>query len=367
MKESKGWHNFWGGVYTENDVSDDISPLDKVFKVLRELYPKEPRILYHYVKKASANYVLETGADIFCRHTSYQNDPYEICTGCVEFVKYCHKTELLPSAHAQMMENLLRYDLESPRVKEISSIIGNTINSPTKPYVFCVTPNADSPYQWRNYTDRRSGGYCYCFDGDKLHATVRETRRKSQNQVLLLEPCFYVGQDDDTIERIFSALAEGFSQEINAIANGQYCPEAWMRLRGAILTVAPLIKQHKWAHEKEWRLIFVTGTCLKTEQYLRSGLSEFCGHPINLMTAIKISPHGDSHGLQEYLEGKLCKIANDNSIPVIERSSISKSITDYYVKTEVEPDKQYEEYVLGQSKDSEIMSQEEFLTHVMKR
>ena len=322
---------------------------------------KVSSILYHYVRKDKASYVLKPKADISCGHTSCQNDQCEICTGCSAFIEHCHKMQLLSSSQLQILMSLLRYNLILPELKGMELLNGLPGNPPAMPWIFCTTPNDDSPYQWRNYTDRKEGGYCYCFDVGKLEKTIRRRNEQHKDSALILLPCLYLGKDDDAIGQIFSALQKDLQHDIS-IVKGCENPsmvdqQVWNRLQGAILTVAPLIKHRKWEHEEEWRLVLTRGCNLSAEQYLSSKLSEVCGHPIKLMTAIKVSPQGDAPKLREYIES-----LNRDASRLVATSGINSSVVEHYIKLEdYKLDPRYEDYILCQPIDGEVLSQTEFL------
>ena len=357
--------HFEGERCNRPDIDDSNQwSLNNTYDALNELKlrPDLPTVLCHYVSKGKSSHVLKPQADIYCGHTSCQNDPCEICTGCSEFIGYCRKMQLLPSFHLQILMDSLRYNLISPQLKGLPFVNGLPYNPPAMPSVFCTTPNDDSPYQWRNYTDKKDGGYCFCFDFKKLNEAIRMQRDQYKDSVLILSPCFYVGQDDDAIEQIFAALVKDLQQDISIVKDTEnpsmVCQQIWERIQGAVITVAPLIKHHRWAHEKEWRVVLIRGCNLSTEQYLPSNLSKVCEHPINLMTAIKVSPQGDALKLREYIES-----LNENASRLVTASKVNRTVVEHYIQLENDKlDTRYEEYVLRQPIGGEVMSQEEFLT-----
>ncbi len=364
MEKSAQLRYFEGERYNRPDTDDCKWLPDNTLNALCQLKHRHglPSVLHHYVRKDKSCYVLKPEADISCAHASCQNDPCEICTGCNAFIEYCRKMQLLSSSQLQILMDLLRYNLISPQLKGTPLLNDQFCNPPAMPLIFCTTPNDDSPYQWRNYTDRKEGGYCYCFNVGKLEKAIQRRNEQHKDSVLILLPCFYLGRDDDAIGLIFSALQKDLQHDISLLRETENLSMADQqvldRLQGAILTIAPLIKHRKWEHEEEWRLVLTRGYDLSAEQYLPSKLSEVCGHPINLMTAIKLSPQGDALKLREYIES-----LNRDASQLVTASGINSSVVEHYIKLEYHKlDPRYEDYVLRQPIGGEVMPQAEFLS-----
>ena len=259
-----------------------------------------------------------------------------------------------------MLRQLLRYNFLDSRFKGLAGLAKFT---PTMPYLFSVTPNEESPYQWRNYTDKKNGGYCFCFDYHGFYQALRDRRRGEVNVALLFAPCLYIGLNDGSIEELFLALLDDYKCEFEKYSRCNdplSLPKLVQSLQGGILTIAPLIKHCKWAHESEWRLILVPGQTSCDAQYRPSGLSDtfHCSHPIDLMTSIKISPHGNTRDLRKHAES-----INIEAKPLLEESLVDKSFARHYIVLDSDKlNEAYEEYVLNHSKDAEIKSQDAFLS-----
>ena len=366
MEKSVQLRYFEGERYNGPDAGNCQWVLDNTFDALCQIKRSHelPSGLYHYVRKDKSCFVLKPDADISCGHASCQNDPCEICTGCIAFVEYCRKMQVLSSSQLQIVENLLRYNLILPKLKGMPSLNDRASYPPAMPWIFCTTPNNDSPYQWRNYTDRNEGGYCYCFDVSKLEKAIQRRNGQHKDSVLILLPCYYLGRDDDAIEQIFKALLQDMYRDISMLREAKHPStvdqQTLNRIQGAILTVAPLIKHRKWAHEQEWRLVLIRGCNLNAEQYLPSQLSEVCEHPINLMTAIKVSPQGNERKLREHIES-----LNDGVSRMVTASRVSMSVVEHYIKLEDDKlDMRYENHVLSQPIGGDVMSQAEFLAEL---
>ena len=337
-----------------NRFVDNGKGLDEFYDVLTKLCQTVPNKLYHYVRKDSAFHTLAKN-DIFCGHTSRMNDPCEVCLGCIEFVKYCRHKAVLDEKHLQALENILRADLAFARLQNQYPAF--------MPYIFCMMPEEEAVYQWRNYTSKENGGYCFCFDGAKLNDAIRLVRgKKDGTSTLLLLKCFYVGKDDDAIEQIFDALVrylniplQMFAKESDPLDN---IPNL-ICIRGILFTIASLIKDKKWANEKEWRLILIPSPTSCDKQYSGIGLTDCKKIAVKLMSSIIISPHGNQTSLKENL-----KRLNPYASKIASDSCIDKSVVDnYIIIQDGNLDRQYEEFVLDalrNNRQGRIISQEEF-------
>jgi hypothetical protein len=312
-------------------------------------------MLYHYVRKDSASHTLVKG-DIFGGHTSRMNDPCEVCLGCIEFVKYCRHKAVLDEKHLQALENILRADLAFARLQNQYPAF--------MPYIFCMMPEEEAVYQWRNYTSKENGGYCFCFDVAKLNMAIRMARREMNGaSTLLLLKCFYVGQDDDIIEQLFDALVRYLNNHLRIFANETdplvNTPNL-IRIKGIIFTIASMIKDKKWANEKEWRLMLIPGCTSCNDQYRGMQLKDCKKAAVQLMSRIIISPQGNQNNLKENLKRlnpDAAKIAND--------SCIDKSVVENYIAIQDRClDRQYEEFVLnelGKNRRVKVISQGEYI------
>ncbi len=338
-----------------NRFVDNGKGLDEFYDVLTKLCQTVPNKLYHYVRKDSAFHTLAKN-DIFCGHTSRMNDPCEVCLGCTEFIKYCRRKAVLDEMHLQALENILRADLAFARLQNQYPAF--------MPYIFCMMPEEEAVYQWRNYTSKENGGYCFCFDVAKLNEAIRMVRRKMDGaSTLLLLKCFYVGQDDGAIEQLFDALVGYLNKPLQIFAKDAAPLNNISNLiciKGVIFTIASLIKDKKWANEQEWRLMLIPGCTSCDKQYKGIGLTDCKKAPVQLMSMIIISPHGDQTSLKENL-----KRLNPDAAKIAIDSCIDKSVVDNYIAIQDKYlDRQYEEYVLevlGKNRQVKIIPQEEYV------
>lgn len=333
-------------------IADNIGSMIDVINTLR---PTNFYEVFHYVGRDKAEYILSNDSDIFCGHSNFMNDKQESWQGCLVFLE--HLKKVLSAKPYRVLETNLR---------EISAIAKLTTSgySYFMPYIMCVTPQKDSAYQWRNYTDKQKGGYCFGFNLKSLRDTIEQRNKKfNMYSSVFLAPCFYIGEDDALIEsfmrEFIGSVAKSELKTIEDRFKSAECTQAIIDTIGAIFTLAPLFKDKKWRREREWRLILKKAHVAVNQRYVRSHLSDICEHPFNLMSSITLSPHGDQAELLQYLYSKL-SVANS----IVLSSMVSKYIAEYYI-TPKEIDKDYEEDVLAKLEKDEaysIVSQEEYRT-----
>ncbi len=329
--------------------------IGSMIDVIRELRPITCDELFHYVSIYKAQYLLKPDADFFCGHCNFMNDKLESWLGILLFLKYL-KPKLTDNAY-----HVLAYNLRENSSRARLSTSGYSY---FMPYVMCFTPEKDSIYQWRHYTDQKKGGYCFGFDVAKLKDAIH-TRQSRFNRLsgLYLVPCFYTGEDDKLIDKVMANFIEYVAKEDiehfqNYLLTGYELP-CLSRIMGAIFTLAPLFKDRKWKRERECRLILKKSPVIIGEAYAQSYLRDVCGHPFNLMESLTISPHGNNAELRYNLESRIACPPK-----MIKESKIGKIATDYYITPEcLNP--RYETYLLKEFEighdPCKIMSQAEFL------
>ncbi len=333
-----------------NGIAENIGSLIDAMNALRPMNCDE---VFHYVSRDKAEYILGNDSDIFCGHSNFMNDKQESWQGCLVFLE--HLKKVMSAEPYQVLETNLR---ENSAMAKLTT----SGYSYFMPYIMCVTPQKDSAYQWRNYTDKQKGGYCFGFNLKSLRDAI-ERRNKKFNMYssVFLAPCFYIGEDDSLIEsfmrKFIGSVAKTELKTIEDRFKTAECTQAIIDIIGAIFTLAPLFKDKKWKREREWRLILKKAHVAVNQRYVRSHLADICEHPYNLMSSIILSPHGNEAELLQYLSSKLAA-----AVGVISSSKVSKPIVDYYI-TPVEIDKDYEEDVLAKLEKDEaysIASQEEY-------
>ena len=259
-------------------IADNIGYMVDVVNSLRPTIGEE---VFHYVSMDKATYTLRPDGDINCGHSNFMNDHLESWQGCLEFLKYIKKR--LSPAPYQVLETNLR---ENSAVAKLTT----SGYSCFMPYIFCVMPEKDSVYQWRNYTDKQKGGYCFAFNLNLLRETIRcRNARYGTFSSMFLAPCFYIGEDDDLIDTFMNTfinvIARAELKDIEANFGTTKGIPSILNVISAIFTLAPLFKDKKWKREQEYRLILKKSPVIVGERYVRSHLSDICEHPFNLTTS----------------------------------------------------------------------------------
>lgn len=331
-------------------MSLDVKIKDMIH-VMNELRPLPSMELCHYVGLEKSKYILNANSDLFCGHSNFMNDKNESWSGCRLFLR-CLQQVLPSKPYAALADNL--------RENSAMAKMNGSGFSYFMPYVMSLTPNEDSAYQWRHYTDNQKGGYCFRFNVNLLRCAIQKRNKYNEYSALYLAPCFYIGEDTSLIELFMAKFINCAQEELTDIRTNfrtkkEVC--SFRSLIGAIFTLAPLFKDRRWRREHEWRLILTKRPMVIGEQYARTRLSEICGHPLNLMTSITISPHGNQSELRWNLESKFAFPPE-----FIEPSGVNRTIADYYI-THEPINSAYEEYVVARAninKSSLIVSQDEF-------
>ena len=330
-----------------------MNSLGVMIDKINRLRPITGDEVFHYVSMDKSKYMLNPQGDIFCGHSNFMNDTLESWTGCLEFLKYLKKN-LSPEPYSVLEYNLRENSAQAKLTTKGYSYF--------MPYVWCVMPERDSVYQWRNYTDKQKGGYCFGFNLNLLQKTIEcRNARYGMFSSIFMAPCFYIGKDDDLIDAFMTAFIGEVADDLKNIQDNFQTGkdvQSICNVIGAIFTLAPLFKDKKWHREQEYRLILKKAPVLIGQSYERSHLSDICEHPYNLMSSITISPHGDRSELIHNLQSQIAIEPKK-----IFYSEINRTVTDYYISQEKINSDYEEKYVLectSKDKTASIMSQEEY-------
>ena len=220
------------------------------------------KALYHYTAKGNAKYIVGDNAVITCKHTGLMDDVGEVREGT--YILTEHIGSRYPDKAKAIKEELDKAWDEYEKFRQLSranwQTYEDTGNRPldmimhVMPHIFCVTLQADAPYQWRNYTDKKDksiGGYCFSFNADKLGSAIKRrndaelTKVDGNMSALQLMPCFYKEIDDMKIMRLADSLVQDIERDLIVAST----IENMTRILGAIFTVAPLIKNRKFYRE----------------------------------------------------------------------------------------------------------------------
>lgn len=208
------------------------------------------RVLFHYFPKDAVDFLVGPDADIACTNSLYQNDSSEIITGVNIF--------------AAWLENNVGYS--KPHIKAIVEKIGGLLKMsknlfPAAPYIFCLTAEEDKPYFWCKFA--KGGGYAVGFDTAKLTNSINaicERNIKSgvkPHRIMYLMPTLYAKTNADEIIKYFWLLYEQKRSAFDAYAKGSPSADC-NEVLSQILIGASVVKDEKFAVEREWRLVLVS-------------------------------------------------------------------------------------------------------------
>lgn len=311
-------------------------PNSQIQNTINKLRPIIPAKLYHYCAKEDLKYFLGTEGEISCRHATAQEDRYEVWEGCRAF------KEFIKSRYGQThrVYQLLTDELV------FSSVLGDIEHhgcSPLKPFTFSFTGQVDAPYQWKHYTGPQ-GGFSIEFDTIKLIDAIKILARERFTDVLyLFAPCFYREVNEDEIRCLNQALLCEHVEDFNAVSveiDRNVLAAAVADIRNKVFAVAPLIKQKKYRHEQEWRLVMKYSVSPMKER-VSSGISSVIGGLGDIITGIMLSPQGDEEELSRVFD--LRSIKKDLRL---QKSSLDCSVVENYIEANnISTD--YEDYVVA--------------------
>lgn len=361
-------------MYEKN--SPNSYDLPSVVKVLGT-FKKNYAVLLHYAAKGCVKYLLGKRADIVCKHTALMDDVGEVKIGTYLLTNYLgvrypdvanwlemfldeawREYERMPHGGWDEYED----DADHPVRNMILHLM---------PYVFCLMPERDSPYQWRNYmdkSDRTVGGCCFAFSTRRLQGAVKKRNAKlavDSNSVLYLGPCLYREKDDENIELLAYSLMVDLESDLKTF---NCSLQSRHRVLGAVFTLAPLIKDERFFREQEVRLMLVSPALSS-----KNGAKELIVParrstdfrliellPIDLLKSIMLSPQGDKAKLCRQI-ARLCP----PSKKIVVKSQIDESVIKNYITLNTPLRDEYEAYViesLAKDRTIAVMSQEEFLS-----
>jgi hypothetical protein len=195
---------------------------------------RKPRILYHYTSGSGLICILESRS-IWATNIRFLNDSTE----------YNFALNLARSAIQERIDKARnKFDLGLYTV--LAERLAGNIQAEV--YVSSFTENPDQLSQWRAYSPA-TGGYAVGFASKSLIPRGEEPNR-------FLARCAYDGDSQsDLISDLLQAVA-GFAED-NARGNTQdgVFRESFKLLGRLLPRVAPLLKDHSFFEEQEWRLV----------------------------------------------------------------------------------------------------------------
>jgi len=138
--------------------------LDALLKTIERYKPEQSRALFHYCKPSTLRKLFELGGELFCTNAACLNDDREIVEGRERFLDFLNNECSFSASVINMLRENILLNLG------VGSTARSIYNS-VCPWVFSMSEEEDSPYQWRHYTDMHSGGYCVAFNTELLPAS----------------------------------------------------------------------------------------------------------------------------------------------------------------------------------------------------
>lgn len=300
-------------------------------------------VLFNYFPMGSLEYLIGTEADISCASSLYQSDPSEIITGVNMFAAWLEHTVNYPLSH----------------IKAILETIGSLLKMgknlfPSSPYIFCLTAEDDKPYFWHEFA--KDIGYAVGFDTAKLNSAINAICEREINsgvkphRIMYLMPTLYASSNAKEILSYFELLYDRERRAFDSYAEGPPNNPP-TDILSQILIAASVIKEERFAIEREWRLVLVSTLADVQEAQLSHSLSKAPGakHPKprlktgifnecakdlhDIIRCVWVSPQGDKVALHAKVQKQLGlllspilgnEIAKDG-LPFIRDSALSTS------------------------------------------
>lgn len=192
-------------------------------------------MLYHYTDQNGFIGIVEN-KEIWATKIQYLNDDNEYKLAFDLASKYLNK-KLLTETDEAVIFRLTRF---KDTIKGISNL--NVL-------VCSLSENGDLLSQWRGYS-RTLGGYSIGFDSEKLKEII-------QGQGFVLRECVYdFAQQERLIKVVVDETLEKYRDYEETSPNtSTTSSDSSREFCSRLSLIAPIIKDHSFAEEKEWRII----------------------------------------------------------------------------------------------------------------
>lgn len=209
------------------------------------------RTLYHYTTQAGLLGIL-TSSSIWASEIRFLNDATEFHTA-------------LDAVGAELRGRL--DDLDSKKAQERrDAIFGElTVLEETSVFVLALTERGDDLSQWRAYGGKHSG-FALGFDIGKLTSLAAE-------HGFSLDRCLYESPEHTLLAATIVDAALAWLQEGDRMNRRRL-----REFRRTMLKTAPLLKDHSFRDESEWRLVSASHDVSSPEIGFRSGPSTLIPH-----------------------------------------------------------------------------------------
>jgi len=256
---------------TEMDYSAFVPPLQR----------QPPPTVYHYTTREGLLGITETRA-LWVSNIRYLNDSREFTAA----------TEIALSVLESLISAVVDAEEKSALVEFRPWL--TSLNDQAQSYVFSFSEDGDLLSQWRGYS-KPSDGYAIGFDTTAL-------TKLSEQQGFFFRPCEYAEEAQrDLIERFFRAGLARLHASLKTVGPVPARQTFAVFCVLSFLHVAPLVKNHKFKEELEWRLVAPIHGALSPNLSFRSGKSMLIPYlpfslggnkPPIVEVVIGPSPHG---------------------------------------------------------------------------
>lgn len=219
------------------------------------------RHIYHYTTPAVAVKILESDAcsEFYCTHYRFLNDDDEFSLGIDIVLEWLR-------IRAKSLSRVDMFDLADRVEQVIRSKVKSIIDSAYTPWILSFSRDMDSVPQWASYTDRKEGGYAIGVNFDRLIESM-SIDWSDQRNLWFVAPCVYVDvyskkEPDFTsvfpiLDRLIKVLG-GIDRFVAKSSTLQFAKIA--------ILFASLIKSRDFRTEREWRVVYLTGSTLDPTQ-----------------------------------------------------------------------------------------------------
>lgn len=232
------------------------SIMEQVQKFIAGLTPREkPETLYHYTSARGLVGILAT-CSIWSTSIRFLNDSreYELALEIAEDVL----SECISDAKNSFLEGVYRALQEGLRRVEGTEV-----------YVTSFSAIGDQLSQWR--------GYCPVGKGYSIgvapEALIRRTKPKHER---FLAPCVYVQEQQEKRIQDVVAHVTTFAERCHTLEpdnRDRVFRESFKLFTHLLPLVAPVIKDHSFSEEKEWRVVSITDAFTERIPKVRVGRS----------------------------------------------------------------------------------------------
>jgi len=236
--------------------------------VLNDILSRKPdKPLYHYTTQTGLLGIIATRT-IWATHTQYLNDRRE----------FLHAVDLVRSEIERLLQEEASSHSGQPARKKVLLRMQEAVSESMSPQTtnICVcsfSEESDSLSQWRAYGG--SSGFAVGFPSEVLIAATERLKWS-------LAPCLYDATEQRDLVRalVEEVLEDNLSGEIiaddvteNATSEDRFLSGVGGGLLSDLFRYAPILKDHSFSEEREWRIISRPLSCHREGFAYREGRS----------------------------------------------------------------------------------------------